>query len=166
MGLLKKIGSAVGKVVNKVTKGVTNVVDNIAKKASGSNSKIISAVGKFVDGVIPDKQVEAMASAAARDGEVKVAKVEETVTRAAAEQGITEPKLVNTIVHETAKAIAEETDTTLNDKESSVKVTTWEKVKAFCKKYAKWLIGGGAALLVGLIAWLTSRKGGKKRYRR
>ena len=157
MSLLKKIGSAVGKVAGKVVKGVANVVDNVAKKASGSNSKIVSAVGKLVDGIIPDKQVEAMASAAARDGEVKVAKVEETVT---------DPKVVNTLVHETAKAIAEETDTTINDKEASVKVTTWEKVKAFCKKYAKWLIGGGAAFLVGLIAWLTSRKGGKKRYRR
>lgn len=166
MSLLKKIGSAVGKVAGKVVKGVANVVDNVAKKASGSNSKIVSAVGKLVDGIIPDKQVEAMASAAARDGEVKVAKVEETVTRAAAEQGVTDPKVVNTLVHETAKAIAEETDTTINDKEASVKVTTWEKVKAFCKKYAKWLIGGGAAFLVGLIAWLTSRKGGKKRYRR
>ena len=162
MSLLKKIGSAVKKVGQKVGK----VVDNVAKKLATSNNGIISGVGNIVDALIPDKTKEAMVSAAARDGEVKVAKVEETVTRAAAEQGVTDTKVVNTLVHETAKAIAEETDTTINDKEASVKVTTWEKVKAFCKKYAKWLIGGGAALLVGLVAWLSSRKGGKKRYRR
>lgn len=107
-----------------------------------------------------------MAEAAKREGTTDVAKVEKTIQKAAAEKGVTDTKAINTIVHETEKSIAEETATTVDDKGASVKVTTWEKVKAFCKKYAKWLIGGGAALVIALVAWLTTRKGGKKRFRR
>lgn len=162
MSLLKKIGNG----IKNVGKKIANVVDNTAKKLATSNNGILSGVGSIVDAIIPDKKVEEMAAAAKREGTTDVAKVEKTIQKAAAEKGVTDTSVINTIVHETAKTIAEETATTVDDKSASVKVTTWEKVKAFCKKYAKWLIGGGAALLVGLVAWLTSHKGGKKRYRR
>lgn len=162
MSLLKKIGTA----VKNVGKKVSGVVDNVAKKLATSDNSILSGVGTIVDALIPDKTKEAMTSAAARDGEVKVEKVEQTIKKAAVEQGITDPNIVKEVVHATATTIAEETGTTINDKGAETKATTKEKAVAFCKKYAKWLIGGGAALLVGLIAWLTSRKGGKKRYRR
>ncbi len=162
MGLLKKIGSG----LKNVGKKIANVVDNTAKKLSTSNNGILSGVGSIVDAIIPDKKVEEMAEAAKREGTTDVAKVEKTIQKAAAEKGVTDTKVINTIVHETAKTIAEETATTVDDKGASVKVTTWEKVKAFCKKYAKWLIGGAAALVVALVAWLTTRKGGKKKFRR
>ena len=141
MSLLNKIGNGLKKVGNKIA----TAVDNTAKKLSNSNSAILSVAGSLVDSIIPDKKVEEMA---------------------AAEKGVTDTSVINTIVHETAKSIAEETATTVKDDGASVKVTTWEKVKAFCKKYANWLIGGGAALVVALVAWLTTRKGGKKKYRR
>lgn len=162
MGLLKKIGGAVKKVTAKVGKAV----DNVAKKLSASNNGILSGVGSIVDAIIPDEKKEAMVTAAARDGEVKVEKVEQTIKKAAAEQGVNDPNIIKEVVHATATTIAEETATTINDKGAETKATTKEKVVAFCKKYAKWLIGAGAAFLVGLVAWLTSRKGGKKRYRR
>lgn len=162
MGLLKKIGNG----LKNVGKKIANVVDNTAKKLSTSNNGILSGVGSLVDAIIPDKKVEEMAEAAKREGTTDVAKVEKTIQKAAAEKGVTDTKVINTIVHETAKTIAEETATTVDDKGASVKVTTWEKVKAFCKKYAKWLIGGAAALVVALVAWLTTRKGGKKKFRR
>ena len=162
MGLLQKLGNG----LKNVGKKIATAVDNTAKKLASSNSPILAVAGSLVDSVIPDKQVEAMAAAATRDGAVKVAEVEKTIKKAAAEQGVTDVSVVNTIVHETEKSIAEETATTVKDEGASVKVTTWEKVKAFCKKYAKWLIGGAAALVVALVAWLTTRKGGKKKYRR
>ncbi|MBO5680009.1 MAG: hypothetical protein J6S11_08625 [Bacteroidaceae bacterium] len=162
MSLLKKIGTAVKNVGNKIA----TAVDNTAKKLSNSNSAILSVAGSLVDSIIPDKKVEEMAAAAKREGTTDVAKVEKTIQKAAAEKGVTDTSVINTIVHETAKSIAEETATTVKDEGASVKVTTWEKVKAFCKKYAKWLIAGGSALVLGLVAWLASRKGGKKKYRR
>lgn len=162
MGLLKNIGQG----LKNVGKKISTAVDNTAKKLASSNSPILSIAGNIVDSIIPDKDVQAMAEAAKREGTTDVAKVEKTIQKAAAEKGVTDTKVINTIVHETAKSIAEETATTVDDKGASVKVTTWEKVKAFCKKYAKWLIGGGAALVIALVAWLTTRKGGKKRFRR
>ncbi len=162
MGLLKKIGNG----LKNVGKKIATAVDNTAKKLASSNNAILSVAGSLVDSVIPDKQVKEMAAAATRDGAVKVAEVEKTIKKAAAEQGVTDVSVVNTIVHETAKSIAEETKTTITDDGASVKVSTWEKVKAFCKKYAKWLIAGGSALVLGLVAWLASRKGGKKKFRR
>lgn len=162
MGLLKNIGQG----LKNVGKKIATAVDNTAKKLSGSNSAILSVVGSVVDTIIPDKQVEEMAAAAKREGTTDVAKVEKTIQKAAAEKGVTDTAVINTLVHETAKTIAEETATTVDDKNASVKVTTWEKVTAFSKKYAKWLIGGGAALCVALVAWLTTRKGGKKKFRR
>lgn len=162
MGLLKKIGNG----LKNVGKKIANVVDNTAKKLSTSNNGILSGVGSLVDAIIPDKKVEEMAAAAKREGTTDVAKVEKTIQKAAAEKGVTDTNVINTIVHETAKTIAEETATTVDDKGASVKVTTWEKVKAFSKKYAKWLLGGAAALVVALVAWLTTRKGGKKKFRR
>lgn len=162
MGLLKKIGNGLKKIGNKIS----TAVDNTAKKLSNSNSAILSVAGSLVDSIIPDKKVEEMAQAAKREGSTDVAKVEKTIQKAAVEKGVTDTSVINTIVHETAKSIAEETATTVDDKNSSVKVTTWEKVTAFCKKYAKWLIGGAAALVVALVVWLTTRKGGKKRFRR
>lgn len=162
MGLLKKVGGAVKKVTAKVGKAV----DNVAKKLSTSNNGILSGLGTVVDSLIPDEKKGAMVTAAARDGEVKVEKVEQTIKKAAAEQGVIDPTIIKEVVHATATTIAEETATTINDKGAETKATTKEKVKAFCKKYAKWLIGGAAALVVALVAWLTTRKGGKKKYRR
>lgn len=162
MALLKKIGNG----LKNVGKKIATAVDNTAKKLASSKSPILAVAGSLVDTIIPDKQTEAMAAAATRDGVVKVAEVEKTVKKAAAEQGVTDSSVVNTIVHETAKAIADETKTTISDEGASVKTTPTEKVKAFCKKYAKWLIAGGSALVLGLVAWLASRKGGKKKFRR
>ena len=162
MALLTKLGSG----LKNVTTRIVTAVDNTAKKLSTSNNAILSVAGSLVDSIIPDKKVQEMAAAAKREGTTDVAKVEKTIQKAAAEKGVTDTSVINTIVHETAKSIAEETATTVKDEGASVKVTTWEKVKAFCKKYAKWLIGGCAALVVALVAMLATRKSGKKKYRR
>lgn len=160
MGLLKKIGTATKKVASKITGGI----DNVAKKLSTSNNGILSGLGSVVDAIIPDEQKEAMVTAAFRDGEVKVEKVEQTVKKAAAAQGVSDPNIIKEVVHATATTIAEETATTINDKGAETKATTKEKVVAFCKKYWKWLCGGGAALFALVIA-LVARKN-KKGYRR
>ena len=160
MGVLKKIGGALKKATTKVGKAV----DNVAKKLSTSNNGILSGLGSVVDALIPDEKKEAMVTAAARDGEVKVEKVEQTIKKAAAEQGVTDATIIKEVVHATATTIAEETATTINDKGAETKATTKEKVVAFCKKYWKWLCGGGAALLALVIA-LVARKN-KKGYRR
>ncbi len=162
MGLLKKIGQG----IKKIGKKIGSAIDNTAKKLATSSNVLLSGIGSVVDVIIPDKEVQAMADAAKRDGTTKVAEVEKTVQKAAAAKGVTDVTTINAVVHETAKAIAEETATSVDDKEATVKMSLAEKVQAFCKKYAKWLIGGGAALVVALVAWLTTRKGGKKRFRR
>lgn len=162
MSLLKKIGTAVKKVGQKVG----NVVDNVAKKLATSNSAILSGVGNVVDALIPDKTKEAMVTAATRDGEVKVEKVEETVKKAAAEQGVTDTAIIKEVVHATATTIAEETATTLNDKGAETKVTTKEKFTAFVKKYWMWLVGGAAALLTIIIAFATRKRKGGRKFRR
>lgn len=161
MSLLKKIGQG----LKNVGKKISTVVDNTAKKLASSNNLLLSGVGSVVDALIPDEQVEEMKAAAARDGETKVAKVEETVQAAAAAQGITDVVAINTATKIAAQKVSEETKTTLNDSEASVKVSTWEKVKAFAKKYMYYLIAAGV-VLVGLVVWLCTRKGGKKKFRR
>lgn len=162
MGLLKKIGNGIKKVGNKIA----SAVDTTAKKLASSNNAILSVAGSLVDSILPDKETAAMAAAATRDGVVKVAEVEKTVKKAAAQQGVTDTSVLNTIVHETAKAIADETKTTISDEGASVKTTLTDKAKAFVKKYAKWLIVGCVAFFVGLVAWISKRKGGKKKFRR
>lgn len=163
MGLLKKIGSAVKNVGQKVTKAV----DNVAKKLATSNSAIVSSIGNVVDAIIPDETKTAMQMAATRDGEVKVEKVEETVRKAAAAQGVTDNTIIKEVVHATATQIAEETATTINDKGAETKVTTKEKVTAFVKKYWKWFVGGVAAALLALIIALATRKRkGVRKFRR
>ncbi len=160
MGVLKRIGGAVKGATQKLSKAV----DNVAKKLSASGNGILSGVGSVVDAIIPDEKKEAMVVAATRDGEVKVEKVEQTIKNAAAQKGITDSNLIKEVVHATATTIAEETATTINDKGAETKATTKEKAVAFCKKYWKWLCGGGAALLALVIA-LIARKN-KKGYRR
>ena len=160
MGVLKKIGGAVKKAAKKVGKAVNNV----AKKLSKSDNIVLSGLGTIVDNIIPDEQKVAMVTAAARDGEVKVEKVEQTIKKAAAAQGVTDPTIIKEAVHVTATAIADETATTINDKGAETKATTKEKVIAFCKKYWKWLCGGGAALLALVIALIVRKN--NKGYRR
>lgn len=155
MGMLKKIGV-------KVASGINSV----AKTLSTSSLPIVASAAKLVDTLIDDNKIEAMKTAAARDGVTKVEKVEETIKAEAAAQGVTDATIVNTAVKAAAVRVSEETATTISDDGASVSVTTWEKVKAFCKKYWKWLAGCGAALLAAVVLWLTTRKGGKKRYRR
>lgn len=162
MGLLKKIGSAVKNVGQKVTK----VVDNVAKKLATSNSAIVASIGNVVDAIIPDETKIAMQTAATRDGEVKVEKVEETVRKAAAAQGVTDNTIIKEVVHATATQIAEETATTINDKGAETKVTTKEKVTAFVKKYWKWFVGGAAALLALIVALATRKRKGGRKFRR
>lgn len=162
MSLLKKIGS---KIKNSAAK-IGNVANNVAKSLSQSKIPLLAAAGKLVDGVIDDDKVAAMSAAATRDGSVKVAEVEKTVQKAAAERGITDTAVINKVVHETATAIAEETKTTINDEGAEVKTTIKEKITAFVQKYKNYLLGGGAAAVVAFVAWFTTRKGGKNRYRR
>ena len=162
MGLLKKIGTAVKNVGAKVGKAV----DNVAKKLATSNSAIVSSIGNIVDAIIPDETKSAMTTAASRDGEVKVEKVEETVRKAAAAQGVTDNTIIKEVVHATATQIAEETATTINDKGAETKVTTKEKATAFIKKYWKWLVGGAAALLALIIALATRKRKGGRKFRR
>ena len=162
MGLLKKLGTAAKKAVQKVG----NVVDNVAKKLATSNSAILSGVGNVVDALIPDKTKEAMVTAATRDGEVKVEKVEETVRKAAAEQGVTDNAIIKEVVHATATTIAEETATTLNDKGAETKVTTKEKATAFFKKYWKLLAGGAVAIVAAVLLLARKGKKGGRKYRR
>ena len=162
MGLLKKIGTAAKKVGQKVTKAV----DNVAKKFATSNSAIVSSIGNIVDAIIPDETKTVMQTAATRDGEVKVEKVEETIRKAAAAQGVTDNTIIKEVVHATAIQIAEETATTINDKGAETKVTTKEKVTAFVKKYWKWFVGGAAALLALIIALATRKRKGGRKFRR
>lgn len=161
MSLLKKIGSKVKTTFAKVT----TAVNNAAKTLSASSIPLVASAAQLVDGLIDDNKVEEMKAAAARDGETKVAKVEETVQAAAAAQGITDVVAINTATKVAAQKVSEETKTTLNDSEASVKVSIWEKVKAFAKKYMYYLIAAGV-VLVGLVVWLCTRNGGKKKFRR
>lgn len=161
MSLLKKISSKVKTTFSRVT----TAVNDAAKSLSSSNIPLIAGAAKLVDGLIDDNKVEEMKVAAARDGETKVDKVEETVQAAAAAQGVTDVAVINAATRATAQRVSEESKTTLNDTAASVKVSTWEKVKAFVKKYLYYIIGA-AAVVVGLLVWKFTRKGGKKKYRR
>lgn len=156
MGVLKKVGQK-----------IKNGINNAAKTLAQSGNSAVAGLGSLVDALVPDEKKEAMAEAAQRDGVTKVAEVEQTIQREAANKGISDVAVINEAVHVTARAIAEETKTTINDNAASVKLTAKEKIIAFTKKYWKWIVGGVAALSACIVAVVIRkrRKGGKK-YRR
>ena len=162
MGLLKKIGTAVKSTFTRVT----SAVNDAAKTLTKSNIPLVSGAAKLVDGLIDDNTIEAMKAAATRDGGTKVSEVENTIIAAAQEKGVTDVAAIAEAIKVTTQKVSAETATTIDDNGAVVKVSTWDKIKAFAKKYAKWLIGGVVVLVLGLVIWLCTRKGGKKRYRR
>lgn len=169
--ITRKVGNAAKKVVKTVAKAapvvggivgsiVPGVGTAIGAAAGGLVSKIAKGVEK-VKQVIPEEVANSVVNAVARDGEVKVDKVESTIQTYM--PSITESQLraaTTTAVQGLQEAVP---TASINDKASLTNISFLDKAKAFITKYLYWILGGLGAFIAGYI-FLNNRGGRRRRF--
>lgn len=162
MGLFKNIGKAIGKVAGTVG----NVAGKVLKTAAPIVS-VIPGVGSVVAGAAsivgevlsPTKQ-EAIVQAVARDGEVKVDKIETTIANDNPTLSATQLAVATKSMVDVATSVVP--SATINDKSAVVtEISFMDKAIQWIKKNII-LVGLG---VVGIV-FLTKKDGNKRSYRR
>ncbi len=168
-GFDKVTGGVAGKIINSNTIGklstpLLTTVGTIV--APGIGTAAGAVLGSAISGakkLLPESAVTSIVNAVARDGEVKVDKIEETIAKV--NPTLTAPELVEGTKVVTKVASTLVPSATINDNQSLTDIPFMDKIKSFFVKYKMIVLGVGGAVAAYFLFFRNQGRGRKKNRR-